>query len=98
MGTAFRHPAADPAEVAVTVRWYRQIHRDAIAKEPVEGDFRVVLGEKVELELKELGDALVAGEADEQHSILPEGGADYEGPVGLEICRHHRHSIGTASN
>ena len=60
VATAFHYAVTDPTEVTVAMRRYCQVHRNAIAEQPVEGHFGVIFGEQVELELKELGDALVA--------------------------------------
>src|SRR5262249_43910261 len=69
---ALADPDADAVEVALALVAELQMDRDLLVQELVERDVGLDLGDQVELEAEELGDALVAREPADEEQILPE--------------------------
>ena len=86
-------PAADPADVPVIAPRRIDVRRDLLAQKLVEGNLGLVGGDRVELELKELGDRLGADESDEQQLIGSQGRRDGQQPISLLIGWHRDGSI-----
>lgn len=83
-------PVADAVQVAAIAARGQDLRRDLLAQELVEGDLGLIGGDRLELDLKQLGDRLGAGQADQQELVTAQRGRYREESVGLLICGRHR--------
>ena len=71
--SAWDEAADDAVEIPAFALVDAPLHAHLLAEQLIEVD-GVLLGDQIELEVEQFGDSLVAGQADQQQLVLPQGG------------------------